>query len=41
VGDDHDGRPEVVAELVDQLDDVVAVLVAELAGRFVGEEQLG
>ena len=40
VGDHDDRGAEVVPELVEQLDDVVAVLVAELAGRLVGEQQL-
>ena len=40
VGDDDDRGAEVVAERVDQLEDVVAVLVAELAGGLVGEQQL-
>ena len=40
VGHHHDGRAELVAETVDQLEHVVAVLVAELAGRLVGEQQL-
>ena len=41
VGDDDDRGAELVAEAVDQLDDVVAVLVGELAGRLVGEQELG
>jgi len=40
VGDHEDRRAEVVAETVDQVEHVVAVLMAELAGRFVGEEEL-
>jgi hypothetical protein len=40
VGDDEDRRTEVVAETVDQLEHVVSVLVAELAGRLVGEQEL-
>ena len=40
VGDHEDRGAEVVAEPVDQLEHVVAVLVAELAGRLVGEQQL-
>ena len=39
VGDDDDRGAEVVAEGVDQVQHVVAVGVAELAGRLVGEQQ--
>ena len=40
VGHHDDGRPELVAEAVDELEHVVAVVVAELAGRLVGQQQL-
>ena len=39
VGDHDDRGAEVVAEGVDQVQDVVAVVVAELAGGLVGEQQ--
>ena len=39
VGHDHQGEPALVAQAMEQLDDLVLALAVEVAGRLVGQEQ--
>src|SRR5215472_3655009 len=40
VGDQHQGQPEVAPQLPEQVDDLVAGALVEVAGRLVGQQHL-
>jgi hypothetical protein len=41
VGDHHDGLPVLAVEALQQVEDFVAGLAVEIAGRLVAEQQRG